>query len=74
MTIQAVGIDSCVIQRSHEGPLFEAVVGARSGSRRNTNNQEGNIMSEILLKDLELRVRVFIVLRAQSVFLEKLLK
>ena len=30
MTMQAVGIDSCVFQRSHEGPLFEALVGARA--------------------------------------------
>ena len=29
MTMQAVGIDSCVFQRSHEGFLFEALVGAR---------------------------------------------
>ena len=29
MTMQAVGIDSRVFQRSHEGPLFEALVGAR---------------------------------------------
>ena len=30
MTMQAVGIDSCVFQRSHEGALFEALVGARA--------------------------------------------
>ena len=30
MIMQAVGIDSCVFQRSHEGPLFEALVGARA--------------------------------------------
>jgi len=29
MTMQAVGIDSCVFQRSRGGPLFEALVGAR---------------------------------------------
>jgi len=29
MTMQAVDIDSCVFQRSHEGSLFEALVGAR---------------------------------------------
>jgi len=29
MTMQAAGIDSCVFQRSHEGPLFEDLVGAR---------------------------------------------
>jgi len=28
--MQAVGIDSRVFQRSHEGPLFEALVGARA--------------------------------------------
>jgi len=28
--MRAVGIDSCVFQRSHEGPLFEALVGARA--------------------------------------------
>ena len=27
--MQAVGIDSCVFQRNHEGSLFEALVGAR---------------------------------------------
>jgi len=26
--MQAVGVDSCVFQRSHEGPLFEDLVGA----------------------------------------------
>jgi len=30
MTMQAVGIDSCVFQRGHEGSLFEALVGARA--------------------------------------------
>ena len=30
MTMQAVGIDSCVFQKSHEGSLFEALVGARA--------------------------------------------
>jgi hypothetical protein len=30
MTMQAVGIDSCVFQRGHEGPLFETIVGARA--------------------------------------------
>ena len=30
MIMRAVGIDSCVFQRSHEGPLFEALVGARA--------------------------------------------
>jgi len=30
MTMQAVGVDSCVFQRSHECPLFEALVGARA--------------------------------------------
>ena len=29
MTMQAVGIDSCVFQWSHEGSIFEALVGAR---------------------------------------------
>ena len=28
--MQAAGIDSCVFQRSHEGSLFEALVGARA--------------------------------------------
>jgi len=28
--MQAVGVDSCVFQRSHGGPLFEALVGARA--------------------------------------------
>ena len=28
--MQAVGIDSCVFQRSHEGSLFEALKGARA--------------------------------------------
>jgi len=27
--MQAVVIDSCVFQRSHEGSLFEAIIGAR---------------------------------------------
>jgi len=26
----AVGVDSCVFQRSHEGPLSEVIVGARA--------------------------------------------
>ena len=30
MIMQAVGNDSCVFQRSHEGSLFEALVGARA--------------------------------------------
>jgi len=30
MTMQAAGIDSCVFQRSQEGSLFEALVGARA--------------------------------------------
>jgi len=30
MTVKAVGVDSCVFQRSHEGSLFEALVGARA--------------------------------------------
>jgi hypothetical protein len=30
MTMQAVGIDSCVFQRSHEDPLFEALIGAHA--------------------------------------------
>ena len=30
MTMLAAGIDSRVFQRSHEGPLFEALVGARA--------------------------------------------
>jgi len=30
MIMQAVGIDSCVFQRSHECPLFEALVGAHA--------------------------------------------
>jgi len=28
--MMAVDIDSCVFQRSHEGSLFEALVGARA--------------------------------------------
>jgi len=30
MTMQAVGIDSCVFQKSHEDSLFEALEGARA--------------------------------------------
>jgi len=30
MTMQTVGVDSCVFQRSHEDPLFEALVGTRA--------------------------------------------
>ncbi len=30
MTMQAVGFDSCVFQRSYEGPLYEALVVARA--------------------------------------------
>jgi hypothetical protein len=29
MTMRVVGVDSCVFQRSREGSLFEALVGAR---------------------------------------------
>ena len=30
MTMQSVGIESWVFQRSHEGPLLEALVGTRA--------------------------------------------
>ena len=30
MIMQVVGIDFCVFQRGHEGPLFEALVCARA--------------------------------------------
>lgn len=37
MTMQAVGIDSRVFQKSHEDPLFEALVDARARTNRSVD-------------------------------------